>query len=158
MNIEHIPTRAEIRARKERLGCYGKPEPLPQKPILVVTDPVKQPAHSKFWFSIATEQPVDFITLADIRDAVCEYFGTTPQGLLAKRRTKLIIYRRHLAIYLARELTTKSWRQIARIFGDIDHTSAIHAARRMEAKIGCDKDGAIRADIAAIRLALGMAV
>lgn len=157
MNIEHIPTRAEIRARRERLGCYGVPEPMPEKlsPIeemQPVTEPAKQ--RTNIWFNIVGERPINFLTLADIRDAVCQHFGIDYLELCKHRRLKLVVYRRSIAIYLARELTPRSWPQIAAMFGGLDHTSAISAGTRIEKAIG-ESDAATLADIAAIRATLG---
>ena len=161
MNIEHIPTRAEIRARRERLGCYGAPEPMPEKlPAVVIGDDdgsipePSPPPRSNIWFNIVGDRPADFTTLADVRDAVCEHFGIDYLELCKRRQLKLVVYRRSIAIYLARELTTKSWPQIGRMFGGLDHTSAISAGRRVEAAIEAGDETAV-ADVSAIRMKLG---
>jgi hypothetical protein len=164
MNIEHIPTRAEIRARRERLGCYGKPEPTPEKcsPIVIEAEPEIEPApvatvqrsHSNIWFHFVGDKPVDFISLADVSDAVCGHFGVDYLELCKRRHLKEVVYRRSIAIYLARELTPKSWPQIGRMFGGLDHTSAIAASVRVEKAIN-KGDPATLTDVAAIRAMLG---
>lgn len=167
MNIEHIPTRAEIRARRERLGRYGAPEPAPQKlspivieaestpePALIAPPPAIQRTRSNIWFHFVGDKPVDFTSLADVSDAVCGHFGVDYLELCKRRHLKEVVYRRSIAIYLARELTTKSWPQIGRMFGGLDHTSAIAASRRVEKSIS-NGDPATVADVAAIRAMLG---
>jgi hypothetical protein len=165
MNIEHIPTRAEIRARRERLGCYSAPEPAREKlsPIIIEAEPEFEPepvaepslpARSNIWFRIVGDRPADFITLADVRDAVCKHFGIDYLELCKRRQLKVVVYRRSIAIYLARELTTKSWPQIGRMFGGLDHTSAITASRRVEKAISKSVPATV-ADVAAIRVLLG---
>lgn len=161
MNIEHIPTRAEIRARKERLGCYGKPEPMPEKLSAVVVGcddesipSPSPPPRSNIWFNIVGDRPADFTTLAEVRDAVCEHFGIDYLELCKRRRLKLVVYRRSIAIYLARDITPRSWPQIATMFGGLDHSSAIAAGARV-AKAISKNDATTLADIAAIRGLLG---
>lgn len=158
MNLEHIPNRAEIRARRERLGCYRSAEPLPAKlpPINIDEEPFVEPAPTRtnIWFNIVGERPENFTTLADVRDAVCKHFEIDYLELCKRRHLNGVVYRRSIAIYLARELTPRSWPQIAAMFGGLDHTSAIAAGNRIEKAIR-KNDAATLADIAAIRAALG---
>jgi hypothetical protein len=167
MNIEHIPTRAEIRARRERLGCYGKPEPAPERlsPIVIEAEPEIEPEPlvkpmerrpSNIWFHFVGDDPDSFTTLADVRDAVCNHFGVDYLELCKRRHLKVVVYRRSIAIYLARQLTPKSWPQIGRMFGGLDHTSAIAASNRVERAINAG-DPATLSDVAAIRTSLGRA-
>lgn len=134
----------------------------PVEPDQIIHDdpePVTEASpRSNIWFSVLSEKPSDFISLADIRDAVCQHFGIGYPELCMRRRRKLIVYRRSIAIYLARELTTKSWPQIARTFGGLDHTSAMAAASRIDrALTGADASNTTKSDLDAIRGALGRA-
>jgi len=132
--------------------------PLVEPVIEVIASPELvaevSPARSNAWFVIIDDKPAESISLADVREAVCKHFKIDHVELLKRRRLKAIVYRRSIAIYLARELTTKSWPQIGRMFGGLDHTSAIAAGRRVEAAIDAGDEATV-ADVSAIRMKLG---
>lgn len=119
---------------------YVKAEPIIVKPADVVPEPIAERTKAD-WFRIiddgppASLPPPAPLTMQVIRNAVCKYFNTTPVKLVARRRTKEIVYHRSIAIYLARELTDRSWPQISRAFGDLDHSTGIHAAQKIERKL-----------------------
>jgi hypothetical protein len=135
------------------LASHEKPmaEPAIAEPELVAEVP---PARSNAWFVIIEDKPAESISLADVREAVCKHFKIDHVELLKRRQLKAIVYRRSIAIYLARELTTKSWPQIGHMFGGLDHTSAIAAGRRVEAAIDAGDEATV-ADVSAIRAKLG---
>lgn len=72
------------------------------------------------------------VRLRAILTAVCRHFAIDPLDLLSQRRTAKIVYPRQIAFYLARILTTKSFPEIGRQYGGKDHTSVMHACRKIE--------------------------
>lgn len=58
-------------------------------------------------------------------------FAATELDIVSPRRAREAVQARHVAIYLARQLTLLSLSQIGRQFGDRDHTTVLHAVRRM---------------------------
>ncbi len=72
------------------------------------------------------------ITTAHIQQTVAKYYNITVQDLLSKSRQKSITRPRQLAIYIAKILTNDSLPTIGRAFGGRDHTTALHAIRRIE--------------------------
>ena len=70
-------------------------------------------------------------SVAAIQDAVASVVGISRADLLSGKRTPPIVRARHLAMFLARELTPLSLVQIAREF-DRDHSTVIHAIRGIE--------------------------
>lgn len=72
------------------------------------------------------------VTIPRIQRVVCAHFGKTRAELLERRRTKDIVFVRHLAIYLCKELTSNSLPVIGNQFGGMDHSSVLHALRRIE--------------------------
>ncbi|MDQ3719678.1 MAG: chromosomal replication initiator protein DnaA [Actinomycetota bacterium] len=68
----------------------------------------------------------------DIVGAVAAQVGTSPQELLSRTRRPTVVWARHLAMYLARELTDASLPDIGRAFGARSHTTVLHAVRRVE--------------------------
>jgi chromosomal replication initiator protein len=69
-------------------------------------------------------------SIAAIQEAVCAVMGLTRQDLLSPSRSPRITRARHLAMYMARELSGLSLAQIAREF-DRDHSTVLHAVRRV---------------------------
>ena len=67
------------------------------------------------------------ITIEQIQSAVCEAFRVSLAELKGDKRTQDIVYPRHVAMYLARELTDVSLPKIGAKFGGRDHSSVIHA-------------------------------
>jgi chromosomal replication initiator protein len=75
------------------------------------------------------------ITIAQIQDAACSHFGLQRSDLLSRSRAANVTWARQSAMYLCRELTSYSLPHIGREFGDRDHTTVIHACRRVVADI-----------------------
>jgi len=62
--------------------------------------------------------------------------GVGMNAILSPRRDAPTVRARWIAMYLAREMTHRSFPAIARSFGDRDHTSVMHACRQIAARIG----------------------
>ena len=75
------------------------------------------------------------VSIEAIQDIVCIYFERriSINDLLSARRTKDLFYPRHIAMYLAKELTLRSMPEIGRRFGGKDHTTVLHAWRKIRA-------------------------
>jgi chromosomal replication initiator protein len=67
----------------------------------------------------------------EIQRIVADRLGVTPDDLRSRNRTSAIARARQVAMYLTRELTDLSLPAIARAFGRRDHTTVIHAIRRV---------------------------
>ena len=72
------------------------------------------------------------VTIEDIQRRVADYFNLRLSDMLAKRRAQSIVRPRQVAMYLAKQLTTRSLPEIGRKFGGRDHTTVMHAVRRIE--------------------------
>jgi chromosomal replication initiator protein len=73
------------------------------------------------------------ITIDDIQKATSEHFGLKQVDLISERRNRSIARPRQAAMWLAKQLTTRSLPDIGRRFGGRDHTTVLHAVRRIEA-------------------------
>ena len=73
------------------------------------------------------------VTVDDIQRAVAEHYSLKKEDLLSERRTRSVARPRQTAMYLAKQLTTRSYPDIGRRFGGRDHTTVLHAVRRIEA-------------------------
>jgi len=84
------------------------------------------------------------ITLENTQKTVAEYYKMKVSDLLSPRRTRTIARPRQMAMALCKELTEHSLPEIGKAFGGRDHTTVLHACRRIEAL--CATDGRIRED------------
>ncbi|MFW5451489.1 MAG: chromosomal replication initiator protein DnaA [Methylophagaceae bacterium] len=71
------------------------------------------------------------VTLESIQKTVAEYYKIRVSDLLSKKRTRSIARPRQLAMALAKELTNHSLPEIGEAFGGRDHTTVLHACRKI---------------------------
>ena len=72
------------------------------------------------------------VTLDNIQKTVAEYYKVKVADLLSKRRSRSIARPRQMAMALAKELTNHSLPEIGDHFGGRDHTTVIHACRKVK--------------------------
>ena len=82
--------------------------------------------------------------IENIQKAVAEYYKLRISDMLSPRRPRTIVRPRQLAMALCKELTDHSLPEIGSAFGGRDHTTVLHACRKMEEL--CETDGRIRQD------------
>jgi chromosomal replication initiator protein len=75
------------------------------------------------------------ISIAQIQAAACAHFGLQQNELLSRSRIAKNAWARQAAMYLCRELTSYSLPHIGREFGGRDHTTILHACRRVVSEI-----------------------
>lgn len=80
------------------------------------------------------------VTIASIQRAVCERFGIPQIEMSSHRRGRAVARPRQVAMYLARELTPLSLPAIGRRFGGRDHTTVMHAIKKVEEVSQYDAD------------------
>ncbi len=73
------------------------------------------------------------ITATDIMAATADYFGLTVDDLCGSSRSRVLVTARQIAMYLCRELTDLSLPKIGAQFGGRDHTTVMHADRKIRA-------------------------
>jgi chromosomal replication initiator protein len=71
------------------------------------------------------------ITIEDIQKKVASYYHVSMRDLLSHRRDRVIVRPRQVAMYLCKELTTRSLPEIGRRFGGRDHTTVLYGVRRI---------------------------
>jgi chromosomal replication initiator protein len=76
----------------------------------------------------ATQAP---LTIPQVQAVVAEHFHLTVPELMARRRTREVVFPRQVAMYLCRELLNSSYPSIARAFGGKDHSTVMHACSRI---------------------------
>jgi chromosomal replication initiator protein len=72
------------------------------------------------------------IKIEDIQRVVSKHYNVSKQDLLSSRRTRSIVWPRQIAMYLSKSLTPRSLPEIGRRFGGRDHTTVLHAVRKVE--------------------------
>jgi chromosomal replication initiator protein len=79
------------------------------------------------------------VRIEDIQRVVSRHYNVSKADLLSARRTRTIVRPRQIAMYLAKILTPRSLPEIGRRFGGRDHTTVLHAVRKIEGMIEGDK-------------------
>lgn len=72
------------------------------------------------------------VTIDNIQKTVAEYYKIKVADLLSKRRSRSVARPRQMAMALAKELTNHSLPEIGDAFGGRDHTTVLHACRKIE--------------------------
>ena len=72
------------------------------------------------------------VTIEEIIRKVTDQYGVNLTDMLSARRTRSIARPRQVAMYLSKKLTSKSLPEIGRRFGKRDHTTVIHAVKKIE--------------------------
>jgi chromosomal replication initiator protein len=72
------------------------------------------------------------VTIDEIIRKVTDHYGVNLTDMLSARRTRSIARPRQVAMYLSKKLTSKSLPEIGRRFGKRDHTTVIHAVKKIE--------------------------
>jgi chromosomal replication initiator protein len=85
------------------------------------------------------------IKIDDILRVVTKHYGVNRSDLLSSRRNRSIVRPRQIGMYLAKSLTSRSLPEIGRRFGGRDHTTVLHAIRKVDELISADN--ALREDV-----------
>jgi chromosomal replication initiator protein len=78
------------------------------------------------------------VRIEDIQRIVARQYNVSRSDLLSSRRTANVVRPRQVAMYLAKVLTLRSLPEIGRRFGGRDHTTVLHAVRKIENLAGTD--------------------
>jgi len=89
------------------------------------------------------------INVESIQNLVASYFNLNIQEMLSQRRSRALARPRQIAMYLAKQYTTNSLPDIGRKFSNRDHTTVIHAVKKIDELI--KKDNGIRQSVEEIK-------
>jgi chromosomal replication initiator protein len=84
--------------------------------------------------------PVRNPRIVEVQRATARHFGVSLKEMLAASRERPLVLPRHVAMYLAKQLTRKSFGEIGRAFGGRDHSSALYALSTIERRLGSDAE------------------
>jgi chromosomal replication initiator protein len=75
------------------------------------------------------------VKIEDIQRLVCKHYGVSRTDILSPRRHRSIVWPRQVGMYLAKTMTQRSLPEIGRRFGNRDHTTVLHAIRKIEGEL-----------------------
>jgi len=78
------------------------------------------------------------IKIEDIQKLVASHFNVSRADILSSRRTATVVRPRQIAMYLSKLLTPRSLPEIGRRFGGRDHTTVLHAVRKIQGLVTAD--------------------
>ena len=79
------------------------------------------------------------IKVEEIQQVVCKHFSVTKADLLSSCRARTLVRPRQIAMYIAKVMTGRSLPEIGRRFGNRDHTTVLHAVRKIDELVTKDK-------------------
>jgi chromosomal replication initiator protein len=92
------------------------------------------------------------VTIDEIQRKVAEHFNMRVSDMYSERRARAVARPRQIAMFLAKQLTQRSLPEIGRKFGGRDHTTVMHACRKVEELMATDQ--AFAEDIELLRRTL----
>jgi hypothetical protein len=149
---------AELADRKTRIALEAVSIAAVEAPLIsrpemriIVSDLMPEP--NEKWSVIVPTSPKPVLrpshpSVRDIQLAVCKHYDVKLLDMMSLRRTADIVKPRQVAMYLAKTMTLRSLPDIGRRFGGRDHTTALHAVRKIESLV--ELDGDIARDVATI--------
>ncbi len=85
------------------------------------------------------------VKIEEIQKLVATHFNVSRADILSSRRTANVVRPRQIAMYLSKMMTPRSLPEIGRRFGGRDHTTVLHAVRKIEGLAG--KDSALNEEL-----------
>lgn len=79
------------------------------------------------------------ITVDEIQKVTADHYSLKQADLLSERRTRSVARPRQVAMWLCKQLTTRSYPDIGRRFGGRDHTTVLHAVKKIEELMASDE-------------------
>lgn len=92
------------------------------------------------------------LTVEEIQKTVAAHFGVKVSDLKSPKRLKALVLPRQLAMYLSRQLTSCSFPEIGERFGGKDHSTIIHAIKKIERQL--EDDFQLRSTLTTLKNAL----
>jgi len=105
---------------------------------LVANEITLKDAHEKIIANVrtkinfGTQDDIDIIKIKRIREIVANFYQIEPDKIVAHDRHRTIMLARHVAVYLTRQNTNLSLKEIGYFFGGRDHSTIIHSLGRIE--------------------------
>jgi chromosomal replication initiator protein len=75
------------------------------------------------------------VKVEDILRVISKHFGVSKNDILSQRRHRSIVWPRQIGMFLAKSMTARSLPEIGRRFGGRDHTTVLHAIRKIDGEL-----------------------
>lgn len=147
--LEHIADNEESSPR-DLVGAFNK--------IATYADLTKQPLTLEAARHILGQATVAAkkTSIEDIQRKTAEFYKLELRDFQSPQRSRRVARPRQVAMFLARELTMRSLPEIGKRFGGRDHTTVLHACRRVAAL--CDEDTMFKQEVDFLRQVLSRSV
>ena len=93
------------------------------------------------------------VSIDEIQKRVSEHYNIKLSEMSSNRRSRVVARPRQVAMYLAKQLTNRSLPEIGRKFGGRDHTTVMHAIKKIEELSALD--ASLSSDVQMLRASLG---
>lgn len=87
--------------------------------------------------------------IEDIQQVVCKHYNISKADLLSASRARNLVWPRQIAMYLSKVMTPRSLPEIGKRFGGRDHTTVLHAVRKIDKQ--SQSDASLRRDLALLK-------
>jgi len=136
--LEHIADMDDASPR-ELIGVFTK--------LATYTDLTKKPVTLETIEDVVglRSAPGAKTSIEDIQRKTAEFYKLDVRDFHSPQRARRVARPRQVAMYLSRKLTTRSLPEIGRRFGGRDHTTVLHACRRIEAL--CEEDALFKQEV-----------
>lgn len=119
---------------------------LKKRPIdMALIDEILRPETEK-------KKPVLKVTPGDVLRAVANHYHVKQSAIKGVRRVQNLVHARHVAMFLLKEDLNLPYTEIGRWFSNRDHTSAMHAIRKIEGDL--KQNELLQRDVSALRMSL----
>jgi hypothetical protein len=131
--IEHHPEQGipDIAPADVAIQEEAVPDPVAEVPPLPSPHGGHRIAFQKWIDSFEPLPAPTYPTVHQIKRCVSEHFGVSVIDIDSPRRTARVVRTRQVAMYIAKQLTPRSFPDIGRKFGMRDHTTVLHAVRKV---------------------------
>ncbi len=93
------------------------------------------------------------VTVEEIQRKVADYFNIRLNDMVSVRRSRIVARPRQVAMYLSKQHTSRSLPEIGRMFGGRDHTTVMHAVKRIDQL--CQLDSSFAEHIKVLKRSIG---
>lgn len=115
----------------------GRPAKLP--PLEAASNPPAATSAADFIAQLLSLRTADLkTTLRQVTQLVARHYQLSPADLRGQSRQQSLVQGRSLAMFIARSLTEASFADVGKFFGNRDHTTVLHACRKIQSQLEKD--------------------
>lgn len=118
--------------------------------IAFLNDQLKKLHHLHAMVADETENnlKVPKISVMTVQRVICKSYHITREQMCSDRRSEHLVWPRHVAMYVSEQMTASTFNLLGRLFGGRDHTTVLHAVKKIAKLVSTD--AAVAAEVAAV--------